>query len=150
MEQLFTVVNSLLRADPHTRKRNLTLRSYKVCLVDRSATLGRSRFFFVVCVFLFLLLFSPWVLLAFLCSCHAARLVVPAGCCGLVQVVPLTPVVGVTQWVENTTTIGSYLTGRGGSRYPAGAHARYAPPPNTINNEGRGQHQHTWVVTWGY
>lgn len=64
MEQVFEVVNKLLVAQESTRKRQLSIRTYKV--------------------------------------------------------VPLTPLIGVLQWVDNTIQFGAYLSDKG-----TGAHSRY-------------------------
>lgn len=64
MQQVFEVVNALLQAEESTRKRQLSIRTYKV--------------------------------------------------------VPLTPLIGVLQWVDNTVQLGAYLSDRG-----TGAHSRY-------------------------
>ena len=50
-----------------------------------------------------------------------SRAAVVCRCVWCPQVVPLSPQTGISQWVENTVTMGTYLTGTKGS---PGAHAR--------------------------
>ena len=94
MEQLFAVVNTLLAHDPRTRSRKLKLRTYKACVLPSL----RCR---------------PMV--------QHSRAAVVCRCVWCPQVVPLSPQTGISQWVENTVTMGTYLTGTKGS---PGAHAR--------------------------
>ena len=94
MEQLFMVVNLLLKADARTQARQLRLRCYKVrykCGHVRGVCGDRCN------------------------ERPMCMSVLPS------QVVPLTPQAGVTEWVENTTSIGNYLA----SMKTGGAHARY-------------------------
>jgi ataxia telangiectasia mutated family protein len=97
MQQMFLMVNILLRENPETRKRRLRVRSYKVCVC-------------VVC--------RVWCVCGGACAVNLPQL--PA------QVIPLTPCAGLLEWVQNTIPLGQYLIGTARD-YKSGAHVRYRP-----------------------
>jgi ataxia telangiectasia mutated family protein len=100
MQQMFLMVNILLRENPETRKRRLRVRSYKV----RELLL---------------------VLLLALCCMLTYDLDYQLNLFTW-QVIPLTPCAGLLEWVQNTIPLGQYLIGTARD-YKSGAHVRYRP-----------------------
>lgn len=101
MEQLFGLVNTLLQDHPETRKRRLSIRTYKVCSTRRILCLALS----LHPLFLHRLTHkrvtaaTKWA--GYIELMH----------CFFFQVVPFTPSAGVLEWVNGTIPLGEYLLG---------------------------------------
>ena len=130
MQQVFQLVNKLLKKEPSTLKRKLGVRTYKVhtqCILMQGLPQPHSSL-------------SRWL---YPLPSHSPPPLLP-----FPQVIPLSQRSGVMEWCEGTMPIGEYLIGP--AHHPSqGAHMRYRPCDWT-SLDCRKKLVHAWVVMVWY
>lgn len=105
MQQVFNVMNTLLKADKETKRRKLHIRTYKVCIKR------------------ILVKYCRIVKYTILAHIHIYNIL-------FFQVVPLTQRSGILEWCDNTIPIITVLIGSNSSH---GLHKKYYPNDYTAN-----------------